>query len=419
MIQNTSPDSPIILHTEKKEYAMGEDIELRGIVKFVDGKAVGVGLPKNLNVSIEVYDSKNYFIDVHVLKVKNDDTFILTLDTGTNSKISKNGQYYFVAYYGLVTNELLNSDYVGRYNVYVGASALPPSASNVDVSTLPIIVNTPTISPTNPPTEPFVTNWSMIAGLLIVGIVTIGIIYKKFIRSGSTNYSSTQEDPHDYSKESNDPMYPTYEDLKNNFARFSDYDMEELTGKLFRAKGYSVKVSPKSGDQKIDVWATTKDGTVIGVQVKHWKDNVGHDTVAEVLGSNLGKVTYYIIISTKRGFTKSAYEHEEQHKLIMHLWDSEKFKEEITQYLIEQDNSKFEEESKPHSSLNYYKILGVSKNATQEEIKNRYREVSLKFHPDKEASSLSEEMMKQVNIAHDTLKDVDKRKRYDSELDSA
>ena len=76
------------------------------------------------------------------------------------------------------------------------------------------------------------------------------------------------------------------------------------------------------------------------------------------------------------------------------------------------------EEPKVNPDLNYYEILGVSTTATAEEIKSRYREVSLKFHPDKEVSSLSEEMMKQINEAYDTLKDVDKRRRYDSELDS-
>ena len=123
-------------------------------------------------------------------------------------------------------------------------------------------------------------------------------------------------------------------DLENNFKRFSDYDMEELTGELFKAKGYTVEVSSKVNDQKIDVWATTKDGTIIGIQVKHWENNVGHDTVSEVLGSNLGKVTQYIIISTKAGFTKSAIDHQQQHNVIMNLWDSDKFKNELREHLI-------------------------------------------------------------------------------------
>jgi hypothetical protein len=186
MISNTSQNSPIILHTEKQEYVMGEDIKLRGIIKFVDGKAVGIGLPKNLDVSIEVYDSKNSFIDVHVLNAKNDDTFILNLETGTNSKISKDGQYYFVAYYGMITQELLSSDYVGRHNVYVGASALPSPVSNVNDNTIPNTVNTPITTPTNTSAEPFVVNWLMIVILVITAIAVIIIVQKLGLFSNST-----------------------------------------------------------------------------------------------------------------------------------------------------------------------------------------------------------------------------------------
>ena len=64
--------------------------------------------------------------------------------------------------------------------------------------------------------------------------------------------------------------------------------------------------------------------------------------------------------------------------------------------------------------LNYYQILGLDSNATQEEIKVRYRELAIKFHPDKEKSSLSDEMMKQINEAYSILGDVIKRKQYDS-----
>ena len=185
MISHTSPDSPIILHTEKKEYAMGESIILNGIVKFVNDKAVGVGLPRDLNVAIEVYDSKNSFIESHVLKAKNDDTFVLTLDTGDNSKISKNSQYHFVAYYGLVNSKLLNSDYVGRYNVYVGANVLSSSVSNADSNVPTNVVNVPS---TNTASEPFVMDWSIITVFVIVGIgVFVMIVIKLGLFSNKTH----------------------------------------------------------------------------------------------------------------------------------------------------------------------------------------------------------------------------------------
>ena len=118
-------ESPVIIQADKKEYSMGEDIFLQGTVKFVNGKAVGIGLPENLDVAIEVYDSKNQLITSRVADVKNDDTFSLKIETG-KSPILKNDRYFFVAYYGLATSQLLNSDYVGKYDVYVGVSALNP-----------------------------------------------------------------------------------------------------------------------------------------------------------------------------------------------------------------------------------------------------------------------------------------------------
>ena len=51
----------------------------------------------------------------------------------------------------------------------------------------------------------------------------------------------------------------------------------------------------------------------------------------------------------------------------------------------------------------YYDILGIPSSATQEEIKSKYRELSLMFHPDRIKTSLSEEMMKQINEAYSVL----------------
>ncbi len=62
----------------------------------------------------------------------------------------------------------------------------------------------------------------------------------------------------------------------------------------------------------------------------------------------------------------------------------------------------------------YYKILGVSASASQDEIKKAYRKLARKYHPDKnKGDSRSEEQFKEVNEAYEALKDPEKRKQYD------
>lgn len=66
---------------------------------------------------------------------------------------------------------------------------------------------------------------------------------------------------------------------------------------------------------------------------------------------------------------------------------------------------------------NYYQDLGLSQNATEEEIKSAYRKLSLKFHPDKnDGDKYFEEWSKKINVAYETLRDKNKRKVYDESM---
>lgn len=64
------------------------------------------------------------------------------------------------------------------------------------------------------------------------------------------------------------------------------------------------------------------------------------------------------------------------------------------------------------SMSNYYEILGVSRSATEKEIKNAYRKLALAFHPDKNAAPQSEEAFKKISKAYQTLSDERKRNVY-------
>ena len=61
----------------------------------------------------------------------------------------------------------------------------------------------------------------------------------------------------------------------------------------------------------------------------------------------------------------------------------------------------------------YYKILGLPKNATDAQIKKEYRKAARKYHPDVSKAANAEQKFKEVGEAYEVLKDPEKRKAYD------
>jgi len=65
------------------------------------------------------------------------------------------------------------------------------------------------------------------------------------------------------------------------------------------------------------------------------------------------------------------------------------------------------------SEKDYYEVLGVPRNAAKDEIKNAYRKLALKYHPDRNKSPDAEEKFKEISEAYAILSDDEKRKTYD------
>jgi curved DNA-binding protein CbpA len=65
--------------------------------------------------------------------------------------------------------------------------------------------------------------------------------------------------------------------------------------------------------------------------------------------------------------------------------------------------------------MNHYSTLGVTADATADEIRQAYLVLAKKYHPDKNSSPAATEMMAEINLAYETLRDEQRRKQYDLE----
>ena len=65
------------------------------------------------------------------------------------------------------------------------------------------------------------------------------------------------------------------------------------------------------------------------------------------------------------------------------------------------------------SNRDFYEILGIGRNASDDEIKAAFRKLARKYHPDVNKEPDAEENFKEINEAYGVLSDADKRARYD------
>lgn len=72
----------------------------------------------------------------------------------------------------------------------------------------------------------------------------------------------------------------------------------------------------------------------------------------------------------------------------------------------------FREMMEDETLPNYYKVLEVSQDATQEEIKKQYRKLAKRLHPDKTKNTETEDIMMEINKAYEVLSDKELRDKY-------
>ena len=122
------------------------------------------------------------------------------------------------------------------------------------------------------------------------------------------------------------------EDINQLLEAMDPYQFESYAGKLFSNKGYSIEVTPKSGDMGIDVIAK-KGAERIGIQCKkNARDiKVSNQVIQKALGAAVSpyRLTKLIVITTADEFTPMAIKQGEESKLPLELWNREKLIGEI------------------------------------------------------------------------------------------
>jgi len=81
-------------------------------------------------------------------------------------------------------------------------------------------------------------------------------------------------------------------------------------------------------------------------------------------------------------------------------------------------DDEFRKAAKNSTLPNYYKVLGIPQNSSQDEIKKRYRELAKKLHPDKSKGEKTDDAMAEINEAYDILSQKERKEKYDKHLKS-
>lgn len=122
-----------------------------------------------------------------------------------------------------------------------------------------------------------------------------------------------------------------------------------------------------------------------------------------------------IILRKKTAYDKEELESKKEKTYEKYHSDWGDDYEELGKRKNTKEDKEFREASLNNELPNFYEILGVAKDATQEEIKTKFRELAKKTHPDRTKKD-SEEEMAEINKAYEVLSDQERRERYDKYL---
>jgi molecular chaperone DnaJ len=133
-----------------------------------------------------------------------------------------------------------------------------------------------------------------------------------------------------------------------------------------------------------------------------------------VLGISLF-LTRDIILRRKTSYDKKEFDSKKERTNEKYNSDWGDDYEELGQRRNTKQDKEFREAVSNDNLTNYYDVLGVANDATQEEIKNKFRELAKKTHPDRTKVDSEEEMAK-LNKAYEVLSDKEQRESYDRYL---
>lgn len=122
-----------------------------------------------------------------------------------------------------------------------------------------------------------------------------------------------------------------------------------------------------------------------------------------------------IILRKKTSYDKKELESKKDKTFEKYHSDWGEDYEELGQRQNTAEDKEFRDAASNDELPNYYDIIGVSKDASMEEIRNKFRELAKKTHPDKTKEN-SEEKMAELNKAYEILSDRERREKYDKYL---